>query len=504
MIKIFFSIIIITTSIFSQNVNLKLIKTETERFPYLSSALQVYDNYEEPITDLKPENLKITLSGKYADSVKVTTYKQSGLGIKVVLCIDVSRTMVGKPFEAMKNAVYKYIDELRSGDKLAIYTFGDEVKMMSDFSGDKQYLKDIVEKIKADGNFTELYSGLYKAVKKLADDKEKVGKIVIVISDGKDESKTKTYSDEDVIQLAKENGIPVFSIGYTKVDKIYLQSLEKISENTNGKYYYSPDEDDLDRQYKKMNNQIQNIYLLNYVFYNFAGDGNEHTHTITVNRNGNTKSVSNKLLIPGGISAITKVEKLVDDDSNLLLYYLAGGIGLVGIIIVTIFLVKKKKRKINEELQTPVSVPEFEQEVLKEEPSSVKIKSDENQRTIVDAEKTKIANISDSKGDRTMILGAETSSAKLDFKIGVIAGQVFDLQQSVFKIGRKQDNHLIIDDKTVSSYHCEIHFDGKQYSILDKGSTNGTFVNGERVNQQILHSGDTIKIGSNEGYFLMG
>lgn len=503
--KVFYLFILLTSSfLFAQNINLKLIKTETERFPNVSSGLQVYDNYDEPITDLKPENFIVTLSGKYADSIKITTYKQSGAGIKIVLCIDVSKTMVGEPFNALKKAVNKYIDELRNTDRVAVYTFGDDVTMLSDFSGDKQYLKDIINKIKPDGNYTELYSGLYKAVKKLADDKDKEGKIVVVISDGKDESKTNTYSDKDVIDLAKENGIPVFAIGYTKIDKIYLQSLEKISDNTNGRYYYSPDEENLEKQYKKMNNQIQNIYLLNYTFFDFAGDGNEHTHTVTVTKNGSAKSVSNKVLIPGGIAPVKKQEILIKADENYIIYYVIGGVGLVAVVFLFIVLSKKKKKAVEEISQPQAGISESIKDSSESEPLVIKQEVEENtgDKTAIYLDKTEISEISDLSGERTVILGHEPAVARLDFKIGSLAGQSFSLNQNVFKIGRRQDNDLIIDDKTVSGYHSEIHFDGKNYTIVDKGSTNGTYVNGNKISQQRLFSGDTIKIGSNEAYFI--
>lgn len=491
--------------IFAQNINLKLIKTETENFPNVVSALQVYDNYDEPIDDLQPKDFKITLSGKYADSIKFTTYKKSGLGIKVVLCIDVSRTMTGKPFESLKNAVKKYIDKLRSTDKLSIFTFGDDVKMVSDFSNDKQYLRELINSIQPDGNYTELYSGLYKAVKKLVDDKEKEGKIVVVISDGKDESKTKTYTDKDVIDIARENGIPVFSIGYTKIDKIYLQSLEKISDNTNGKFYYSPDENELERQYEKMYNQIQNIYLINYVFYDFAGDGNEHTHTITVNKNGNVKSVSNRVIIPSGVMPLKKQEKLISDNENFLIYYIIGGIGLIILVTLLIVLKKKKKEVTPENSKIQADQIDFKVEIPRKEQEfqEGKLEKETSDKTVIESDRTQIAGILDDSGDKTVIIGNELTTARLEFKIGLLAGQTFILNKDVFKIGRKSDNHLIINDKTVSGYHSEIIFDGHGYIIIDKGSTNGTFVNGIRVSQQRLQSGDAKKIGGNEGYFLI-
>ena len=65
-------------------------------------------------------------------------------------------------------------------------------------------------------------------------------------------------------------------------------------------------------------------------------------------------------------------------------------------------------------------------------------------------------------------------------------------------IGRARDNGLVVSDPTVSSHHAEIHPDGQGYNIVDLGSTNGTFVNGQRIAKNIpllLHAGDAIRAG---------
>jgi len=74
------------------------------------------------------------------------------------------------------------------------------------------------------------------------------------------------------------------------------------------------------------------------------------------------------------------------------------------------------------------------------------------------------------------------------------------LGPAVLTIGRAPDNQLVLNDTKASSHHAEISqaSDGQSYSITDLGSTNGTFVNGQRIDQNVarsLNAGDTVRIG---------
>jgi uncharacterized protein (UPF0248 family) len=64
-------------------------------------------------------------------------------------------------------------------------------------------------------------------------------------------------------------------------------------------------------------------------------------------------------------------------------------------------------------------------------------------------------------------------------------------------IGRKEDNLLQINDAYASSHHAKVYVKNEEYIVEDLGSTNGTFVNSERIsNKVILKAGDEIKIAS--------
>ncbi|HFD38412.1 MAG TPA: FHA domain-containing protein, partial [Anaerolineae bacterium] len=85
---------------------------------------------------------------------------------------------------------------------------------------------------------------------------------------------------------------------------------------------------------------------------------------------------------------------------------------------------------------------------------------------------------------------------KLTVRSGAQAGMEFPVDRPVVVIGRGSGSDIILQDSQASRKHAEISQQGDQYYIRDLGSTNGTYVNGQRITgSHPLRPGDSIQIG---------
>jgi signal transduction histidine kinase/pSer/pThr/pTyr-binding forkhead associated (FHA) protein len=78
---------------------------------------------------------------------------------------------------------------------------------------------------------------------------------------------------------------------------------------------------------------------------------------------------------------------------------------------------------------------------------------------------------------------------------GVDQGSRFEIRDVPQSLGRGARNEIRILDTEVSRLHAEILEENGAYVLLDKGSSNGTFVNGKQIRRQMLENGDQIQIG---------
>ena len=79
-----------------------------------------------------------------------------------------------------------------------------------------------------------------------------------------------------------------------------------------------------------------------------------------------------------------------------------------------------------------------------------------------------------------------------------MTGRTFDLNIERTTVGRVEDNTFQIADASVSSHHAEILLRGTDIVVRDLNSTNGTFLNGEKVSEIVLKSGQTLRFGQVE------
>jgi pSer/pThr/pTyr-binding forkhead associated (FHA) protein len=88
--------------------------------------------------------------------------------------------------------------------------------------------------------------------------------------------------------------------------------------------------------------------------------------------------------------------------------------------------------------------------------------------------------------------------AKLVLLSAGMTGRIHDLKVDKTTIGRVEDNTFQIAEPSVSSHHCEILLRGSDVVVRDLNSTNGTFINGEKVTETVIKPGQVLRLGQIE------
>jgi len=84
----------------------------------------------------------------------------------------------------------------------------------------------------------------------------------------------------------------------------------------------------------------------------------------------------------------------------------------------------------------------------------------------------------------------------------IVNSEVYQINSALTNMGRKMDNHIVLNDPRVSRNHAQIREVDQHFILLDLNSTGGTMVNGKKVSKSILYSGDTISLAGLEVKFV--
>lgn len=90
----------------------------------------------------------------------------------------------------------------------------------------------------------------------------------------------------------------------------------------------------------------------------------------------------------------------------------------------------------------------------------------------------------------------QNDSFRLVVRRGPQPNQAYELAKDVVTLGRDITNDIVINDPELSRHHLRITRTGDGYTLEDLGSTNGTFVNGQRLSTpRALNNGDMVGLG---------
>ena len=421
-------------------------------------------------------------------------FSDCGYGMGVVVAIDASGSMRGAPLEAVRQSLYHFTSEVRPQDKVGVLTFADDSRWDVPVDSPPEQLQDRLKKIATRGHYTHLYDGLLDAMQAF-NDSFPARRELTVISDGHDEGSH--HNEAEVIAQAQQQGIVIDSVGVTRSDPRYLVSLQRIAEQTGGRFRKAASDQELQMLVSNALSRWKSTPVATFTAERLPGDGTRHglgvrweSHNLT----GETTFFTP--LMPNETASFKKSPKL---------YWIGGtAAGFVLLAILVLLLRRKRAQPANAQPVPIVSQPRGDEPPPADYsfPSPTPATGSWDSETPVHRSPTEAENLVPASKKTRMVHLFEAGSANgeigwLEAVSGVLEGKRFPVSRGEFWIGAAPDNQLRIDDETVSGRHACIRLENSVLMILDNNSTNGTRINEVllRGGRRSINPGDLIQIG---------
>lgn len=417
-------------------------------------------------------------------------------GRAIFFLMEASGNTFGKPLIEIREGVISAMDNLEPEDLFNAGTFGSFevdsiglIKMADHFSPSHGQIREsIISKMRAFED-TALRSDLYKNILETlnyfnSESGIPQHRILVVISAARNNSKSPQTSSS-VIGAAKDAGMPIHSVTVLASDSAYSAGrMDLISRKTGGKYFTC-----------KTQIEIANALtdVLNLPVPESMKDASyEITLTAFNELQLNTAKIELNFRDARQIitASVPSGGSLIPEDYRKYMWISIGILGLIVVIMVFINLFSRRKsRSSNKEID--MTAPEVNDDKLP-------IVEEKNQTPTIRVQKSSYKK--QESEVNSPIFPSEPPKSNGPVVLVSLNGrtQTYPLIKEETFLGRHDSNDIHVPEQTVTGRHALIRLKSGKVSIEDLGSTNGTFVNGERIRLKEINAGDRIRVGQIE------
>lgn len=254
-----------------QPLQLQIRQVDNSAFPKITFYSSVLDENDQVVEGLTARDFVLReLVGGVAREQTLTDVRrvQGEEKCSVSLVLDASGSMDGSRIAQAKQAALSFLGQVNfgGGDRIGVISFSDYVYLEQDFVSDPAALNAAINGI-ALGDMTALYDAVYSA---LVQTYEQDGaRCVIAFTDGQENASSYTF--DDVVELSRSSGIPVYLIGIGSGGEYDESALRSLAEQCSGAFYPAGGSD-LDTVladiYTSIYRQQQDYYVFRYTSSN--------------------------------------------------------------------------------------------------------------------------------------------------------------------------------------------------------------------------------------------
>lgn len=451
-------------------------------------------NYPKVVVNVSVDGEKEAVQGDFkilekGKEVPFTFSKDAGTtgGGPKAICflIETSGFTYGKPLENIKKAVISAIQSAGEQDLINVCYFskanadGRSLNTVSaEFTSDKNTLvnemKNKVTAVKDSNPVADVFKSIYDCLD-FINEKQNLpaNKMLIVISAAINNNRSPIKA-EDCIDRANKFSIPVYTVTYKTNNRYAADNFVRISDKTEGKSQSAQSAEEITSALGDFTSRVDQTAVApsNSYTLEFNGSQTGADNAFEVQYQGNKQTAS--YTIPE--------DKLSVWTKYTWWFIIGGALLVVFLVLVVWFLMKGTKKKTSAENDRLRAMEERNiqlQQQLSQQRDKTQMTPQEPQK--FDLKRTQIGG-----GGGSPILMVSSGNFSKNFP----------LNKPEVSIGRNSNNDVVIPDSTVSGGHAKLVNEGGNWYIIDNGSTNGTFVNGTRINKQRISSNDVIKLGA--------
>lgn len=277
-------LIVFSIGLFAEDTKNKLVinidQVVSNNYPNMTAFVSVKNEKGELITGLAPGLFLTRIdSEELKGKQNVYPFSMKTEPVDYTILISNNGIMEGEPLDAQKSAVIQFIELMQKDETLSLYTIGDDAVPVFENQTKEAIDTSLINAIQISDAQPRIYDSLMNVIRKI-DQKKTRRKVIIVISDGRDQNSRFTKDQLDTILT--EKSIPVYSVGIRVISSAGLSALNQISEVSSATYLYSESILKVPEQLKSIRDIINKCYVINYKIKNVKPDNNYHLLEVSV------------------------------------------------------------------------------------------------------------------------------------------------------------------------------------------------------------------------------
>lgn len=215
--------------------------------------------------------------------------RETDLPLTIAMLFDTSQSVAPKLKFEQEAAISFFQSILREKDRAMLVSFDSDVSMLQDFTNDPNKMARQIRKLRAAGG-----TSLYDAIHRVCDEKlirETGRKAIVILSDGDDVDSTTTRQQATEMALRAETLIFAISLskgGFFGVggNKEGDAILKELTQETGGRLFFPFKLDDLDEEFRQINQELRSQYNIGYLSSNASRDGSYRKVEIKIPEKG--------------------------------------------------------------------------------------------------------------------------------------------------------------------------------------------------------------------------